>query len=99
MEERVKKLKMNGDIQKLTFPNGIQVGIMNLDIILGEVSSLEIIDPESIKAELLARLKVRNFVAPGMENDYASALLEEYRNKHDNSGQVKQKIQKKLHAG
>ncbi len=99
MEEPAKKASKDGKIRKLTLPNGLQVGIINLGDILDEVAGLDLMDPEGIKAELLARVKTCNFVASGAEKEYAAALLEEYRNKYDNSGKAEQKIHKKQHAG
>lgn len=99
MENQANKANKDGNIWKLTLPSGLQIGIMNLDVILDEVAGLGLIEPETIKVELLARVKACNFVSARAENEYASALLEEYQNKYSNVGQVKQKIQKKPHAG
>ncbi|MFC1947605.1 hypothetical protein ACFLXY_06780 [Chloroflexota bacterium] len=99
MEEPVKKASKDGNIRKLTLPDGLQVGIMNLGDILDEVFGLDLMDPEGIKAELLARVKACNFVASGAEKEYAAALLEEYRHKYDKSSQTKPKKHKKPHDG
>lgn len=65
--------------QKLTLPDGLQVGILNLDAIMKEVAALELRDKHSLKTELLARVKTCNYIAIGAEKDYESALLSEYQ--------------------
>jgi hypothetical protein len=66
-------------IKKLTLPNGFQVGISNLENVLKEVADLKLADNEAIKEELLKRVKIYNYVAPAADNDYAEALLKEYK--------------------
>ena len=65
-------------IKKLVLPGGLQVGISNLENILKEVAQLKLADDEAIKKELLQRVKIYNYVAPGAESDYSKALLKEY---------------------
>ena len=67
-----------GIVKKLTLPDGFQVGIVGLDAILAAVADLKLVDAEAIKAELLARVAVRNYVASGAETEYAQALFQEY---------------------
>jgi hypothetical protein len=83
-----KEAKMTGDkpccaaarmIKKLVLPGGLQVGISNLEDILKEVADLKLVHDETIKKELLKRVKVYNYVAPGAEADYSNALLGEYK--------------------
>ena len=66
-------------VQKLTLPDGIQVGILNLDNIIREVADLKLVDTEIIKRELLKRVKIHSYVASDTEIDYSSALFQEYR--------------------
>ena len=66
-------------VQKLTLPNGLQVGILNLDNIIKEVADLKLIDAGAIKGELLKRVKIHSYVASVAETDYSVALLQEYR--------------------
>lgn len=99
MEQPVRKTSKDRNVRKLTLPDGLQVGIINLGDILEEVAGLDLMDPDVIKAELLDRVKTSNFVASAAEKEYAAALLEEYRNRYDNSKNVKRKIHKKPHAG
>ena len=65
-------------VKKLVLPGGFQVGIANLENILKEVADLRLADDEAIKKELLQRVKIYNYVAPGAEADYSKALLKEY---------------------
>lgn len=66
-------------IKRLVLPGGLQVGISNLENILKEVADLKLVDDEIIKKELLRRVKIYNYVAPGAEVDYSNALLGEYK--------------------
>jgi predicted RecB family endonuclease len=83
-----KEVKMTGEkpccaaaaarmIKKLALPGG-EVGIVNLEGILKEVADLKPADDETIKRELLERVKIYDYVAPGAESDYSKALLKEY---------------------
>ena len=65
-------------IKKLVLPRG-EVGIVNLEGMLKEVADLKLVDDETIKKELLRRVKIYNYVAPGAEADYSNALLGEYK--------------------
>jgi len=65
-------------IKKLVLPGGLHVGISSLENILKEVADLKLADDETIKKELLKRVKIYNYVAPGAESDYSKALLNEY---------------------
>ena len=66
-------------VKKLTPPDGSQVGIVNLESILKEVTDLKLVDNEAIKKELLQRVKIYNYVAPAADNEYSEALLKEYQ--------------------
>ena len=66
-------------VQKLTLPDGIQVGILNLDNIIKDVADLKLTDVETIKEELLKRVKIHSYVASDTETDYSAALFQEYR--------------------
>jgi len=69
-------------VKKLTLSNGFQVGISNLENILKEVADLKLADNEAIKGELFKRVKIYNYVAPAADNDYAEALLREYKRQY-----------------
>jgi len=66
-------------VKKLTLPDGFQVGILNLDNILKEVADLKLVDAKTVKAELLKRVKIHNYIASGAETDYSAALFQEYK--------------------
>ena len=66
-------------VQKLTLPNGLQVGILHLDNIIKDVADLKLVDVEAIKGELLKRVKTHSYVAPVAETDYSVALFQEYK--------------------
>lgn len=63
----------------LTVADGLQVGIVNLENILKEVSTLNLADDDTIRKELLQRVKIYNYVAPGADPDYSNALILEYK--------------------
>jgi hypothetical protein len=65
--------------KKLTFSDGIQVGILNLESILKDVADLKLVDAEAIKKELLKRVKTYNYVPSSADDDYSQALFKEYR--------------------
>jgi len=71
--------------KQLRLPDGFQVGIINLDTILREVAELKITDTETIKKELLKRVKIYNYVASSAEYDYSVALFREYRRQFEKS--------------
>ncbi len=66
-------------VKRITLPDGSQVGIVNLENILKEVAALTLADDEIIKKELLARVKIFNYVAPSADYEYSEALLGEYK--------------------
>jgi len=70
-------------VKKLTLSNGFQVGISNLENIVKEVADLKLADNEAIKEELLQRVKIYNYVAPAADDDYAEALLKEYKRQYE----------------
>jgi len=65
-------------IKKLVLPGG-EVGVVNLESILKEVADLKLADDNAIKKELLNRVKIYNYVAPSVDDEYSEALLEEYK--------------------
>ena len=90
-----KEVKMTGEkpccpaaaarmIKKLALPGGFHVGIANLENILKEVADLRLADDEAIKKELLKRVKIYSYVAPGAEADYSEALLKAYNRQYRN---------------
>jgi hypothetical protein len=85
-------------VRKLTLLNGFQVGIVNLDSILGEVARLKQTDTRIIETELLKKVKACNYVPAGAERDYSSALLREYELKFKASVDKHRVEPKKSHA-
>lgn len=67
----------SGIVKKLTLPDGFQVGIINLDNILLAVADLNLVDAKTIKAELLKKVAASNYIASGVEAEYAVALFQE----------------------
>ena len=79
-------------VKKLTLPDGFRVGISNLDNILKEVADLKLTDAKTIEIELLKRVKTCNYVAPSAENEYATALFQEYNRKWGKAEAAKTEI-------
>jgi len=91
--------KKSGNITKLTLSDGLQVGILDLDRILQEVSELNLSDNQSIGKELIDRVKEDNYVAKSAEKEYVPALIHEYQKKFSPE-EVSHRIDpKKPHAG
>ncbi len=66
-------------VKKLTLPDGFQVGILNLDNVLKEVADLKLVDANTIKAELLKKVALHNYIPSGADTDYSAALFQEYK--------------------
>ena len=79
-------------VKKLTLPDGFRVGISNLDNILKEVADLKLTDTRTIETELLNRVKTCNYVATSAENEYATALFQEYNRKWGKAEAAKTEI-------
>jgi hypothetical protein len=84
-------------IRKLTLPDGFRVGIVNLDNILQEVADMKLTDTQAIKQELLEKVQACNYVASGAENEYAAALLQEYRRKFGEPGEIEGSYKNEIH--
>jgi hypothetical protein len=68
---------------------GIVVGLSMLDEVIGEVQALNLPDESDVRAELLKRVKLYNYVPKSAEEVYASALLRECRSaRKEGSGTV-----------
>lgn len=72
-------------VKKITFSDGSQAGIINLDNILKEVTGLNLTDTEVIKKKLLEKVKSHNYVASAAEHDYSIALFREYQRQFEES--------------
>lgn len=75
-----------GIVRKLSLPDGFQVGIVGLDMILSAVADLKLVDATAIKAELLKKVAARNYIASGAETEYAQALFQEYTRRFKAAG-------------
>ena len=58
---------------------GNLIGLVELDDALERTRQLAIVDDEALKKTLLEKIKKKNWVAPGLEDTYREALLDEYR--------------------
>lgn len=65
-------------VGRITFPDGLEVGVLNLEDILKAVAELQLADPASIKKELLERAKSCNYITASVEEKYAEALYRAY---------------------
>jgi hypothetical protein len=61
--------------------NGIPTGITQLDECLADVKMQDLKRDPEIRTALLERVKVYNYIPPNVEDNYARALLEEYKNR------------------
>jgi len=59
--------------------NGIPTGICMPDECIAEVTTQNLKNEPEIRAALLKRIKVYNYIPRNVEEEYARALLEEYR--------------------
>lgn len=66
-------------ITQLILPDGSPVGMRNLERIMREVAELNLVDDKVIGSEPLHRARIYNYIAPGAEADYSTALISEYR--------------------
>jgi hypothetical protein len=70
--------------KQLTLPDGIRVGIINLDTIIKETAVLKLTDIEAVKKELLQRVKMYNYILSGAESEYSVSLFREYQQQSGN---------------
>ena len=66
------------DIRQLII-GGNLTGFAHLNETLQEVYEMKIRGEKKLKKELLERVKIYNYVAPGVEEKYEQALFEEYQ--------------------
>jgi hypothetical protein len=59
--------------------DGKPTGINQLDFIIGEVTALHLSSDSDIRAELVKRAKVLNYIPTKMTEKYAEALLRVYK--------------------
>jgi hypothetical protein len=59
--------------------NGIPTGITMLDECVAEIKKQDLKSEPEIKAALIKRVKVYNYIPPNVEDKYVHALFEEYK--------------------
>lgn len=59
--------------------NGIPTGICMLDECIAEVKTQDLRSEPEIRAAVLKRIKVYNYIPPKVEEEYSRVLFEEYR--------------------
>jgi len=59
--------------------NGIPTGICMLDECIAEVKKQDLTSDSEIRATLLKKIRVYNYIPPGVEEEYTRALVEEFR--------------------
>ena len=69
---------MNEDITQISI-RGTKIGLIGLADIIEEVKSLNLTKDTEIKKHLLEKVKIRNYVPDSRKDDYARALLREYK--------------------
>lgn len=62
--------------------DGNLIGIMEFESLMWEVRYLGPLDDAHARAELIERAKVYNYIPPTSEDDYANALLIEFRKRY-----------------
>ena len=101
-EEAMEKPRNDADaarkIKKLTLPDGFRVGILNLDNILKEVADLKLTDTNTIKTELLERVRTCNYIPSGAEYEYSAALYREYQRKFEPDKFKVERIERHQHT-
>ena len=68
----------NDDVKQIKLRRG-PAGVVGLPELLEEARSRSFSSEEEVKTFLLQGVKARNFVAPGVEDEYTEALFREYR--------------------
>jgi hypothetical protein len=58
--------------------NGIPTGLCMLDECIAEVKKQNLHNDTEIRALLMKRVKVYNYISPNVEEEYARAILDEF---------------------
>lgn len=69
---------MSDDV-KMVYVGGQRVGIMGLQTVFEEVKAQGAQSDEQVKDVLIARVKKKNYIPPSADNDYAVALMDEFK--------------------
>jgi hypothetical protein len=59
--------------------NGIMTGITMLDESIAEIRAQNYGSEPEIRAALLKKIRIYNYIPKGVEEEYAQALIEEYK--------------------
>lgn len=59
--------------------NGIMTGITMLDESIAEVKAQNLVSEPEILAALMKKIRIYNYIPKGVEEEYARALIEEYK--------------------
>jgi hypothetical protein len=65
---RIKQIKVNG----------ILTGITMLDESIDEVKELGLMDDREVREALMKRVKIYNYIPPGVQEEYTNAIMREY---------------------
>ena len=71
-------LDMSRKVKKI-YVDGEPIGVAKCEMIIEEISKLELEDEEEIKAELLRSMKKYNYIPSSAEEKYVNAFYEQYR--------------------
>jgi small redox-active disulfide protein 2 len=69
---------MSDDV-KMIYVGGQRVGIIGLQAVFEDLKTQGIQADESVKNELVALVKKKNYIPPSAANDYAVALMDEFK--------------------
>lgn len=69
---------MSSDVTAINI-GGTKIGIIGLSDIINSVKVMRLNADYSLKNKLLENTKVRNYIPPGKEDEYAEALLKSYK--------------------
>ena len=87
---------MEEQIKKINLPDGLQVGIKNLDSILNEVAQLKLNEPQLLAQELLVRVEAcGTYVPPSAKDEYAAALIRKYLSKYGETEEIRDRNRNK----
>jgi hypothetical protein len=59
--------------------NGIMTGISMLDESIADVKARNLIGDQEIREALMRKIRVYNYVPPGVADAYVQAIIEEYK--------------------
>jgi hypothetical protein len=66
--------------------NGVTIGLSMLDLVVAEVQALDLASETAVRAELITRVKVYNYVPASAAEAYAAAVHREYIRSNNQGG-------------